>query len=102
MVGKRVLIVEDDFGASSALQRLLEHYGCTVEHSATLADAMERVKGGPELVLLDLGLPDGEGVKVLEHVRMRTLACRVIICTGQSDPGVLRRARSLMPEAMLA
>lgn len=101
-VGRKVLIVEDDAGTSQTLKRLLEHYGCEVEAAATVTEAMEMVKGEPEFVFLDLKLPDGDGVSVLEHVRHRNLATRVIIVTGESEPARLRRARSLMPEAMLS
>lgn len=102
MAVQKVLVVEDDSGTYVGLRRLLEHYGCAVDHAGTVADAIRRVDGGgPQYVLLDLNLPDGEGVGVLEHVRRRDLPARVIVVTGTEDRALLARTRSLKPEAVL-
>ena len=60
----RVLLVEDDEGVASALVELLGHAGAAVVHAPRGSDALHRVKGC-DLVLLDLGLPDMDGLEVL-------------------------------------
>jgi DNA-binding response OmpR family regulator len=97
-----VLIVEDDASAYAGLRRLLEHYGCEVDYAGTVADGLKRLaEGPPEYVFLDLALPDGEGTRVLERVRMGNLPSRVIIVSGTTEQGLLWRAKSLRPDAML-
>jgi DNA-binding NarL/FixJ family response regulator len=98
---KRVLIVEDDPCAAKGLRRLLEHYECDVTDAGTVADGIKGLEAGPEVVFLDLLLPDGEGTRVLERVRMTRAACRVIVVSGVSEPGMLWRAKALRPDAML-
>jgi CheY-like chemotaxis protein len=98
---KKVLVVEDDDAAFNGLKRLLEHYGCEVERAGTVAEAIEQLEHGPDFVFLDLMLPDGEGTRVLERIRMGNLPARVIVVTGATERGLLWRAKSLQPEAML-
>jgi DNA-binding response OmpR family regulator len=97
----RVLIVEDDASAYAGLRRLLEHYGCEVDYAGTVAEGLKRLDEGPEYVFLDLALPDGEGTRVLERVRMGNLPSRVIIVSGTVEQGVLWRVKSLKPDAVL-
>ena len=64
----QVLLVEDDEGVASALAELLGHAGASVIRAVRGADALHRVKGC-DLVLLDLGLPDMDGLDVLRTLR---------------------------------
>ncbi|HZZ43502.1 MAG TPA: response regulator [Tepidisphaeraceae bacterium] len=98
---RKVLIVEDDVLSYTGLKRLLEHYGCEVDHAGTVADGIKQLEGEPEFVFLDLMLPDGEGTRVLERVRMGNMASRVIVVSGITEPGMLWRVKALQPEAML-
>ena len=83
----RVLLVEDDEGVASALAELLEQTGATVVQTARGADALHRVKGC-DLVLLDLGLPDMDGLDVLRTLR-RASAVPVIIMTARDSDGAV-------------
>lgn len=98
----KVLVVEDDAQTYKGWQRLLEHYGCDVRHAATVADGLKGLDGQPEYVLLDLGLPDGEGTAVLERVRMSGHPCRVFVVSAITERAKLLKAKSLRPDAMLA
>jgi DNA-binding response OmpR family regulator len=80
----RVLLVEDDEGVASALAELLGHAGADVIRTGRGADALHRVKGC-DLVLLDLGLPDMDGLDVLRTLR-RASAVPVIIMTARCCP----------------
>lgn len=63
--GARVLMVEDHPGAALALRMCLEDYGYTVTHAATVAQALQMAGEQVfDVVLTDLGLPDGSGVEV--------------------------------------
>jgi PAS domain S-box-containing protein len=62
---KRVLLVEDNEDAATALAMCLEEYGYIVQHVATCADALRTARSGRfDAVLTDLGLPDGSGIEV--------------------------------------
>ena len=83
----RVLLVEDDEGVASALAELLGQTGATVVRTGRGADALHRVKGC-DLVLLDLGLPDMDGLDVL-HTLRRASAVPVIIMTARDGDGAV-------------
>ena len=83
----RVLLVEDDEGVASALAELLGQTGASVVQTARGSDALHRVKGC-DLVLLDLGLPDMDGLDVLRTLR-RASAVPVIIMTARDGDGAV-------------
>jgi DNA-binding response OmpR family regulator len=83
----QVLLVEDDEGVASALAELLGQAGATVIRTSRGADALHRVKGC-DLVLLDLGLPDMDGLDVLRTLR-RASAVPVIIMTARDSDGAV-------------
>jgi DNA-binding response OmpR family regulator len=82
-----VLLVEDDEGVASALAELLGQTGATVVRTGRGADALHRFKGC-DLVLLDLGLPDMDGLEVLRTLR-RASAVPVIIMTARDSDGAV-------------
>jgi DNA-binding response OmpR family regulator len=83
----QVLLVEDDEGVASALAELLGHAGASVIRTIRGADALHRVKGC-DLVLLDLGLPDMDGLDVLRTLR-RASTVPVIIMTARDSDGAV-------------
>jgi DNA-binding response OmpR family regulator len=65
-----VLIVEDHIATRRFLADNLSADGFTVLEAATLADAHRLIAGGaPSLIVLDLGLPDGDGLDLLSVLR---------------------------------
>lgn len=92
-----VLIVEDSALVASAMRILLEHAGHTVSEAGSLAGAVKAVQAGatpPDVALLDVSLPDGDGVEVLDALRALGREPRISVAiTGHDDPAV--RARCL-------
>jgi DNA-binding response OmpR family regulator len=85
--GPQVLIVEDDLGIATQLVRGLIRGGYQVEHVTTGQEALER--SVPDVVLLDLELPDGDGVSVCRKLRQRTdIAIIVITAYGEETDRV--------------
>lgn len=82
-----VLLVEDDDGVASALAELLGQTGASVIRTSRGGDALHRVKGC-DLILLDLGLPDMDGLDVLRTLR-RASAVPVIIMTARDSDGAV-------------
>jgi two-component system KDP operon response regulator KdpE len=66
----RILVIEDDAGIRTVLRVLLGSEGYRVIEAETAARAeIEARSHRPDLLLVDLGLPDGDGLKVIQRVR---------------------------------
>jgi two-component system KDP operon response regulator KdpE len=66
----QVLVIEDDAGIRQVLRALLQAEQYRVIEAETAARAeIEARSHKPDLLLVDLGLPDGDGLKVIQHVR---------------------------------
>lgn len=80
----RVLIVEDDTGIATGLAATLRGSGYAVDVTATLALASAALRVEPfDLVLLDLSLPDGDGLDWLRQVRSSGSVMPVLIMTAR-------------------
>lgn len=78
-----VLIVEDDPAARKAITRILSRRGYAVSEAGTVADALCRARAKPpDWILLDLMLPDGNGLEVLRGARRDQLASSICVITG--------------------
>jgi DNA-binding response OmpR family regulator len=83
-VPSTVLIVEDDDQIASPLVRTLEREGYAVERVAAGQPGLDRVaSGGIDLVLLDLGLPDLDGLDVCRRLRASGFDGGVLILTAR-------------------
>jgi two-component system KDP operon response regulator KdpE len=68
--GLRVLVIDDDRAIRRILQTGLASTGYAVETASCASEGIERVRAGqPDVVLLDLGLPDMDGTEVIRQVR---------------------------------
>jgi two-component system, OmpR family, KDP operon response regulator KdpE len=66
----QILVIEDDDAIRNVVRLLLQAEQYRVIEAATAARAeIEARSHKPDLLLVDLGLPDGDGLKVIEHVR---------------------------------
>ena len=85
MMGKRVLIIDDDALLAQAVQSKFESNGFRVEVVGTGGEGFQSISGAvPDLVILDLGLPDIDGTEVCREIR-RTSPLPVIMLTGRTD-----------------
>jgi len=79
----RALVVEDDEQVARLNRRVLEREGFGVDIASTAADAGRLVGGARyEIILLDISLPDGNGLDVLHIIRQRSNATPVLIVSG--------------------
>jgi len=79
----RVLVVEDDPAVAEPLLAGLQRNGIEVDHVVYASQVIAAAQG-VDVILLDLGLPDGDGLEVLRELR-RTLDIPVIIATARGD-----------------
>jgi DNA-binding response OmpR family regulator len=81
-----LLIVEDDETIGAALDAGLRSHGHTVVWERTGRGALERTAtGAPDLVLLDLGLPDVDGLEVCRRLRLAVPGAVLVILTARQD-----------------
>jgi DNA-binding response OmpR family regulator len=79
----RILLVEDDARVASAMASALSRRGYDVERSGTAAGALAAAPC--DLVLLDLTLPDGDGVHVCRVLRQRSAQLGIIAVTARGE-----------------
>lgn len=79
----RLLVVEDEDRIASFLAKGLGANGYEVERVATGEDALREVATHPDLVILDLGLPDMDGLEVLRRLRADGHEIPVIVLTAR-------------------
>jgi DNA-binding response OmpR family regulator len=86
MRGPAVLVVEDDAAIAGPLARAIAAEGYVVTLAADGAQALDRSldENGPDLVLLDLGLPDMDGVEVARELRIRLPTAVIVMLTARS------------------
>jgi DNA-binding response OmpR family regulator len=87
-VATRILIVEDSPLVTDAFCVLFTEAGYDVDVAGTVAEAIERASAAPvDVMLLDLTLPDGNGLEILEALRQRGSPPRATLAmTGHNDP----------------
>jgi two-component system OmpR family response regulator/two-component system response regulator QseB len=92
MAAMRVLVVEDDAGIAQGLRLALGQQGWAVDCATDLETAWAALRVEPfDAMLLDLGLPDGDGVTLLQRVRQSSVqglpqpAMPVLIMTARDE-----------------
>jgi two-component system response regulator RegX3 len=85
MSRRRILLVEDEESISEPLAAALEREGFTSNVATTMSEGLESFRAhAPDLVLLDVMLPDGDGRDVLREIRS-TSRVPVIMLTARSE-----------------
>jgi len=83
----RVLVVEDEVGIAEALVAAFDFRGWTAESTGTVAQAIELFRlSPPDLVVLDVMLPDGDGFDLLGTLRARNPQIAVLFLTARDTP----------------
>ena len=86
-----VLIVEDDANSLSAMARLLEQGGYYVRRAATYQQAVE-LAPGCDVLLADIGLPDGNGLDLMRELAGAAPGLRGIAVSGFGETLDITRA----------
>ena len=84
MRSSRVLIVDDESSLRTALFRMLDRKGLSVVTASKIEEAKLLCQGDQplDLALVDLNLPDGDGIDLMGHLKGLHPDCQVIILTG--------------------
>ena len=93
--GARLLVVEDDEQSLSLIQRVLSRHGHVVLSTTTGGEALRLLYGErPDLVLLDLGLPDVDGRTTLERMRAITDVPIMVVSGRDSQEDTVEALRA--------
>jgi len=101
----KILLVDDNADEGDSLSRFLQLAGHEVTSVPNGRDALVHVlQRLPDVVLLDLMMPDMDGPSFLEVVRsyLRLQSLPVVILTGLGDSPMIDRARTLKVNSILA
>jgi DNA-binding response OmpR family regulator len=85
MDGRALLIVEDDEAIARGLERVLDGQGYDVRRLARGAGAVRAAEPPVELVVLDLSLPDSDGLDVCRRLREHRRELAILILTARDD-----------------
>src|SRR5580658_6618663 len=81
---KRILVAEDDLATREALCKVVSASGATVEVTADGQQALDLIYSfDPQIVLLDLKLPNKDGIQVLAEIRSKGLQIPTIVISGE-------------------
>lgn len=82
----KLLIIEDDASLREIMQRALQGEGYIVESAATYFEACDKIAGySYDCIMLDIMLPDGNGLKLLEQIKKNGNESRVIIISARDS-----------------
>jgi DNA-binding response OmpR family regulator len=95
-----ILLVEDDAKLRRIIARNLEESGYMVTEADSFSEAVDRIYIKPDLMILDINLPDASGWDVASWLESQTSPVPIIVISGlKLDPG---RLAHLQPKAFLA
>ena len=98
---RRILLVEDDESVGEGLRFLLVDEGFDVRLVTRGGDAARAIEEGePDVLVLDVNLPDVNGFDLYEHIHAAYPDLPVIFSTGHADAGTIETARRSVPVIM--
>lgn len=98
-----ILLVEDDPRAAKWVRIAMEDRGAKILWATRIDQARLLVeRHQPELALLDVSLPDGNGLDLIVELRTQALPCACVVLTGNPESGVARIAAGLGVTEFLA
>jgi DNA-binding response OmpR family regulator len=100
----KVALVEDDVALVQMYLSKLEHEGFNVKHAGNGLDGLELIKTfQPDVVLLDIMMPDSNGIDLLQHVYQvyPNDKLKIIIMTNLDDPKLRKSLEQMGASAYL-
>jgi len=79
---KNILIIDDEGDLCWLLSNTLQKKGYTISTANTISDGIARLREAPDLLFLDLKLPDGDGMDLLSRIREITPQTLVVIISA--------------------
>lgn len=94
-MSEKILVVDDEAPIRDLLKEFFKRRGYEVSTAGLASQVAEMVaKESPHLVILDLALPDGDGMEILQELKAKDPGLRVLVLTGMGfDEDLLQEAR---------
>ncbi|MFA5667625.1 MAG: response regulator transcription factor [Balneolaceae bacterium] len=84
-----ILVIEDDPSVRALVRAVLEHNGNKVTTADTATKGQsEAIENDYDMIVLDLGLPDGDGYEVCKNIRDQNITTPVLILSGEQETDV--------------
>jgi len=102
-MSKKILIVDDETGIVDEMKDFLTEEGYEVSTADTVKDGVRLVEEfQPDLMVVDMKLPDDLGIVVLKACREKSPQTKTIVVTGYVDQKIMDEAEQLGRDAFLA
>ncbi len=89
-----ILIVEDDMPLLKVLTRYLQAWGYMVLQASTFREAIDKIAIKPNLVIVDINLPDATGWDVVDWLESFTTSVPIIVMSGVARPSLKQLQRA--------
>ncbi len=84
-----ILVIEDDPSVRTLVKAVLEHNGNSVSTADTAMEGeANAIENDYDMIILDLGLPDGDGYEVCKNIRDKNITTPVLILSGEQETDV--------------
>ncbi|MCD6539928.1 MAG: response regulator [Candidatus Omnitrophica bacterium] len=99
---KKILVVEDEEEIIEFLKNFLRRRKIEVYLAKSGLEALDVFeKESPDLVLLDIGIPQIDGLEVLREIKEKVPQTKVIMVTGRADKKSISKAKKLSADAYI-
>jgi len=88
--GTRILVVDDEPAILRTVRTNLGRHGYRVDAAASAREALEHADTRPDLILLDLGLPDGDGLELIRAIRERSATPIIVLSARGAEHDKVR------------
>lgn len=96
MMGKKVLVVDDQYGIRVLIKEVFSRDGLEIIQAANGMEALEKIQEmHPDLILLDMKMPGMDGLELLRRLRYMNLSSKVIMMTAYGELDMVDEASKL-------
>ena len=96
LISKKILAIEDDTDMTETIVDVLKYEGYQAFGATSGADGViVNDKENPDLIILDMRMPEMDGIETLRQIRQKDTKVRVVILTGYGHPDTIRAAADL-------
>lgn len=97
----RVLIIDDEKEICYLVKRTLEKHGDEVNTAHTVEDGRKLTEEPYDVVLLDIQLPDGNGIDMVPDIKSAQTDAKIIVISAYNLPGEVKKARKMGVDAFI-
>ena len=99
----KVLVIDDEPDLLELLELTLSRMGLDTIRAESVGEAIRLLDREPfDLCLTDMRLPDGEGLRVVEHINQKGLDVPVAVITARLGPAMVRKCRKAWQTARIS